>query len=58
MHAPISLSVCLSFQLLSLCLYVTIYEVSAIRTLRPGRRLTLWDQRWDWLARCQYTMTG
>ena len=24
----------------------------------PARRLALKGQRWDWLARCQYTVTG
>ena len=24
----------------------------------PARRLALWGQRWDWSARCQYTVTG
>ena len=24
----------------------------------PARRLVLWGQRWDWSARCQYTVTG
>ena len=24
----------------------------------PARRLALYGQRWDWSARCQYTVTG
>ena len=24
----------------------------------PARRLALWGQRWEWSARCQYTVTG
>ena len=29
-----------------------------VATLPGAWRMALWDRRWDWLARCQYIVTG